>query len=244
MNRNRHLRFAFLACAIVFAFALLFNVPGESKSFKSFAANSESNNAALDARAALDQGRLFWRRNRSDEALDSFETALKLFTAAGDKNGQAAASDAMGEIYERQGQNATALRYYTSAYDAFHAQSDKPNAALLLAKIGETKFLMGDTAGARMSFAQIANERQANSSQASGTAATASNENKSSDAFGKISGIFAGFSCAAPNASNDSRSSNQPTQPNEPPFMGHAPKTAGGSGRMDLRVFDQQGNPV
>lgn len=243
MNRNHHLRFAFFACAIIFAFAFCFNMPsGSIASLVSFAASSESNNAATDARAALDQGRAFWRRNRSDEALNSFENALKLFTTAGDKNGQAAASDAMGEIYERQGQNETALRYYTSAYDAFHAQSDKPNAALLLAKIGETKFLMGDIAGARMSFAQISNERSPNSSSTSGAAA--SNENKNSDGFAKISGIFAGFSCAAPNASNDSRSSNQPTQPNEPSFMGHAPQTPGGSGRMDLRVFDQQGNPI
>jgi len=243
MNRKYRLHSAFFACAIVLAFALSFKVPdGVVESSVSFAASSESNKAATDARAALDQGRAFWRRNRSDEALNSFENALKLFTAAGDKNGQAAASDAMGEIYERQGQNETALRYYTSAYDAFHAQSDKPNAALLLAKIGETKFLMGDLAGARMSFAQISNERSPNSSSTSGAAA--SNENKNSGAFGKISGIFAGFSCAAPNASNDSRSSNQPTQPNEPPFMGHAPQTPGGSGRMDLRVLDQQGNPI
>jgi len=242
MNRKYRLRFVILTCAIFFAFALCFNITGGDP-FVSFAANGEPTNAAADARAALDQGRAFWRRNRSDEALNSFENALKLFTTAGDKNGQAAASDAMGEIYERQGQNETALRYYTSAYNAFHAQSDKPNAALLLAKIGETKFLMGDIAGARMSFAQISNERSPNSSQASVMAAV-SNENKNSDGFAKISGIFAGFSCAAPNASNDSRSSNQPTQPNEPSFMGHAPQTPGGSGRMDLRVFDQQGNPI
>ncbi|MGI8656570.1 MAG: CHAT domain-containing protein [Pyrinomonadaceae bacterium] len=244
MNRKYRFHFVVLACAIIFAFALCFITTG-GDAFVSFAANSESTTAAAaDARAALDQGRLFWRRNRPDEALDSFENALKLFTAAGDKSGQAAASDAMGEIYERQGQNQTALRYYTSAYDAFHAQGDKPNAALLLAKIGETKFLMGDLAGARLSFAQISNERSPDSSQASVITASASNDNKNSGAFAKLSGIFAGFSCAPPNASNDSRSSNPPTPPNEPPFMGHAPQTPGGSGRMDLRVLDQQGNPI
>jgi len=243
MNRKHLLRFVFLACAIIFGFALSFNLPaGVVESLVSFAA-SDSSNAATDARAALDQGRAFWRRNRSDEALNSFDNALKLFTTAGDKNGQAAASDAMGEVYERQGQNETALRYYKSAYDAFHAQNDQPNASLLLAKIGETKFLMGDIAGARASFAQIPNERQRSSSPSPGAVANDSN-NKTSAAFGKISSLFAGFSCAPPNSSNDSRQQSQPTQPNDPPFMGHAPKTPGGSGRMDLRVFDQQGNPI
>jgi hypothetical protein len=36
----------------------------------------------------------------------------------------------------------------------------------------------------------------------------------------------------------------QSQNPNDPPNMGTAPKEANGVGRLDLRVFDEQGNPV
>jgi hypothetical protein len=37
---------------------------------------------------------------------------------------------------------------------------------------------------------------------------------------------------------------NQSQNPNDPPNMGAAPKEANGIGRLDLRVVDEQGNPV
>lgn len=36
----------------------------------------------------------------------------------------------------------------------------------------------------------------------------------------------------------------QSRNPNDPPNMGHAPKETNGVGRLDLRVVDQDGNPV
>jgi hypothetical protein len=36
----------------------------------------------------------------------------------------------------------------------------------------------------------------------------------------------------------------QPQNPNDPPNMGAAPKEANGIGRLDLRVVDQDGNPI
>jgi hypothetical protein len=36
----------------------------------------------------------------------------------------------------------------------------------------------------------------------------------------------------------------QSQNPNDPPNMGAAPKEANGVGRLDLRVFDEHGNPV
>ena len=36
----------------------------------------------------------------------------------------------------------------------------------------------------------------------------------------------------------------QSQNPNDPPNMGAAPKEANGVGRLDLRVVDEQGNPV
>ncbi|MFN2453575.1 MAG: CHAT domain-containing protein [Pyrinomonadaceae bacterium] len=251
MNRKFRPPVAFLVCtivfALVFAFASSFGSHAQSASF--FAVNADSNkSSAAEARAALNQGRISLRRNRADEALGSLETALKLYTDAGDKSGQAAAQDALGELYERQGQNETALRYYRNAYDSFRAQNESASANLLLAKIGETEFLMGNTAGARTAFAQILGDKKQSSTSKSDSAPNTSGNNASSGAFAKISGLFAGLSCVAPNLSSDSRQPNQPSQPtsppNEPPFMGHAPRTPGSSGRMDLRVLDQDGNPI
>lgn len=37
---------------------------------------------------------------------------------------------------------------------------------------------------------------------------------------------------------------NQPQNPNDPPNMGAAPKEVNGVGRLDLRVVDQDGNPI
>ena len=37
---------------------------------------------------------------------------------------------------------------------------------------------------------------------------------------------------------------NQSQNPNDPPNMGAAPKTENGVGRLDLRVVDEDGNPV
>ena len=37
---------------------------------------------------------------------------------------------------------------------------------------------------------------------------------------------------------------NQSQNPNDPPNMGAAPKTENGVGRLDLRVVDENGNPV
>ncbi len=37
---------------------------------------------------------------------------------------------------------------------------------------------------------------------------------------------------------------NQSQNPNDPPNMGHAPATENGVGRLDLRVVDEDGNPV
>ena len=37
---------------------------------------------------------------------------------------------------------------------------------------------------------------------------------------------------------------NQSQNPNDPPNMGAAPREANGVGRLDLRVVDEQGNPI
>src|SRR5215207_7857776 len=53
------------------------------------AANSV-NNASPQAAAALEAGRALLRRNRADEALPQLESALALYTRAGDSLGAAA----------------------------------------------------------------------------------------------------------------------------------------------------------
>ena len=113
-----------------------------------------------DAQAteALRQGRALLKRGHADQALPLLENALKLYTAADAPRGAAAAHDALGDLYTRQGQYARALDHFKQAQQNFAEAESKGNAMakaagftdnsfntdLMLAKIGETYFRMGD----------------------------------------------------------------------------------------------------
>jgi CHAT domain-containing protein len=184
------------------------------------------------ARAALEQGKELLGRNRLDLALGPLETALNLYTQAGDQNGAANAHDALGDIYARGGQYDIALGHYRSAVEGFRAKNETANINLTLAKIGETYLLLGDTSQARAAFIQIS-EKAAPTAPGSSTSG-----DRSRTSFGPVLAGFAGLSCSAPN--NNIASNN----PNDPPFMGHGPLGPNHIGRMDLRVVDEAGNPV
>ncbi|MFN2455841.1 MAG: CHAT domain-containing protein [Pyrinomonadaceae bacterium] len=113
---------------------------------------AQQNEAAI---AALRQGVSLLRRSNADQALAPLETALRLFTAANDARGQAAAHDALGELYERQGQYNVALDHYRSARQAFNTTSDSFHANLMFAKIGDMRYRQGDTAEARTAYSEM-----------------------------------------------------------------------------------------
>ncbi|MBA2340657.1 MAG: CHAT domain-containing protein [Pyrinomonadaceae bacterium] len=122
-----------------------------------------------NARRALSEGRALLKRGRASEALVRLDNALKLFTAANDNKGQAAAQDALGELYERQGQYNVALGFYQQAYDSFVRagndesavaaaagfSSTKYNANLMLAKIGNANLRQNKIPEARAAYGQM-----------------------------------------------------------------------------------------
>jgi CHAT domain-containing protein/tetratricopeptide (TPR) repeat protein len=194
---------------------------------------------AAQAQAALDAGRAALRHNRADEALPQLQSALTLFTQANDAPGAAAARDQIGDIYQRYGQYQTALDNYQPAYDAFCGAHEQANANLLLVKIGETHYLAGDADGARQSFARM---NQCGGANGPNVAAGGDGDRRREGGAAFIpAGAALGLaSCPAFSSNNDSANN----QPNEP-TQGHGPTNSRApSVRMDLRVVDQDGNPV
>jgi len=122
---------------------------------------------------ALKQGRVLLKRGKADQALASLQNALNLFKAANNSKGVAASNDALGDLYVRQGQYAVALKYYQSAHDAFREAISQQgavestigmpdnefNANLMLAKIGDTNFRMGNVSGASSAYGQMRVEK-------------------------------------------------------------------------------------
>ena len=121
------------------------------------------------AAEALRTGRNLLNRGQADQALVQLQNALNLFKAASDSKGIAAANDALGDLYVRQGQYAVAIKYYQDAHDAFVEAASKQgalentfgmpdnefNANLMLAKIGDTNYRMGNVSEASSAYNQM-----------------------------------------------------------------------------------------
>ncbi|HEV7843083.1 MAG TPA: tetratricopeptide repeat protein, partial [Pyrinomonadaceae bacterium] len=97
-----------------------------------------------------------WRKLRhgeAGEALAHLETALKLYSEAGNTSGEAATHVLLGELYEQQGLYGSALKHFQSAHGIYAADgAGGYNANLMLAKIGNTRYLQGDLARARTAY--------------------------------------------------------------------------------------------
>lgn len=131
------------------------------------------------AGAALQEGRRLLKRGKADQALGPLQTALKLYTAAKNNHGIAAANNELGDLYLRQGQYNVALDYYKHALEGFvqgdkknteataaasmvdsrlanaNIADDKFNANLMLAKIGDVNFRLGRLAEASAAYGQM-----------------------------------------------------------------------------------------
>jgi CHAT domain-containing protein len=97
-------------------------------------------------------GRRALRRGEAGEALVHLENALRLYKG-GDKWGEAATHDLLGDLYEQQGRYSFALEHFQSALkiytDTKHAEY---NANLMLAKIGNMYYRQGDFESARSAY--------------------------------------------------------------------------------------------
>src|SRR6266480_2246248 len=131
------------------------------------------------AGVALREGRRLLKRGKADQALGQLQSALKLYTAAKDNHGIAAANNELGDLYLRQGQYNVALDHYNRALDGFvqgdkkqaeataaasmvdsrlanaNIADDKFNANLMLAKIGDVNFRLGRLTEASAAYGQM-----------------------------------------------------------------------------------------
>ena len=123
---------------------------------------------ADSAGTALREGRRLLKRGRADQALIQLRNALNLYTAAKNSSGIAAAHNELGDLYLRQGQYPVALENYQKALDGFLAFEKKDvvnaavglgddnfNANLMLAKIGDVNFRLGNTNEARSAYGRM-----------------------------------------------------------------------------------------
>src|SRR5687768_10231679 len=120
------------------------------------------------AGAALREGRRLLKRGRADQALIQLRNAVNLYTAAKNSSGIAAAHNELGDLYLRQGQYPVALENYQKALEGFLAfekkdvvnaavglGDDKFNANLMLAKIGDVNFRLGNANEARSAYGRM-----------------------------------------------------------------------------------------
>jgi CHAT domain-containing protein len=216
-------------------------------SFITLPSSAQSNMPTSESgKSALNQGVELLRRNRSDQAVVLLEKALQLFTQAGDVNGKAAAQDALGDVYARNGQYDGALRYYQNAYDI--SRNTSGNANFLLAKIGETYHRLGRYVEARATYDQMSKNKSGSSGGnglSTGLGQTGSTGMQSGSLVNTGASTVGSSSSSLGSAVGQGGSKLACAPLDKPvPNMGHAPKKADGIGRMDLRVYDPQGNPV
>src|SRR5215213_5265536 len=137
------------------------------------------------AGSALREGRRLLKRGQADKALVQLRNALNLYTAAKNNSGIAATQNELGDLYMRQGQYQVALENYQKALDGFFAADsnkpavntavasavapgagaaaeaaaavadDKYHANLMLAKIGDVNFRLGNTSESKGAYGRM-----------------------------------------------------------------------------------------
>ena len=167
MNATARTLFAFVVTS-----SLLPGLTGAAFSRESNASIATTVQQSDQAGTALQEGRRLLKRGKADQALGQLQTALDFYTAAKNRKGMAAAHNELGDLYLRQGQNKTALDHYQQAYDALtgvlgqeqknaavdpaaSASDTGFNSQLLLAKIGDTNYQLGELSSAAASYGRM-----------------------------------------------------------------------------------------
>jgi len=132
--------------------------PFSSISSRSFSAAKTTQTAKEQAGGADSQrelGRRALRHGDAGKALVNLENALKQYREAGNKSGEAATLDLLGELYEQQGRYDLAFEHFQGAHKIYadpHAKAAEYNANLMLAKIGNMHYRQGNLAAARSAY--------------------------------------------------------------------------------------------
>ncbi|HYP00875.1 MAG TPA: tetratricopeptide repeat protein, partial [Pyrinomonadaceae bacterium] len=160
-----------ISCALVaspYSSAVIASTSSAAPAGAELASQSEQTGGGTGIEA-LRQGRKLLKQGKADQALPLLQSALKSFTDAGAVRGQAATNDALGDLYSRQGQHRTALAHYQKAHEGFQQASGKAaivkrvtgvgdeefNANLMLAKIGEAHYRVGNIAESGATYSRM-----------------------------------------------------------------------------------------
>ncbi|HJQ35117.1 MAG TPA: CHAT domain-containing tetratricopeptide repeat protein [Pyrinomonadaceae bacterium] len=118
---------------------------------------------AQRAWAEFRTGRGLLHRGDSAGALVHLDSALELFRQVENRRGEAATHDLLGELYERQGGYEIARDHFNKAHDLFAgpiSPKEKKrvspyDADLMLAKLGQIHYRLGDLDAARSAFERM-----------------------------------------------------------------------------------------
>jgi Uncharacterized protein conserved in bacteria len=158
MNYNKSVLTLSLLGSMVFAGSLPLSVSSSSRPTPSTAATQIGKEPTGGADAEREAGRRALRGGKAGTALVHLENALKLYSQGGDKSGEAATHDLLGELYEQQGSYRVALEHFVSALKLYaepHAKAGEYNANLMLAKIGNMYYRQGDLESARGAYSRM-----------------------------------------------------------------------------------------
>jgi CHAT domain-containing protein len=102
-------------------------------------------------------GRRALRRGEAGDALVHLENAQRLYKQAGDKSGEAATHDLLGQLFDQQARYGLALERFVSALKIYvePKKGSAYNANLMLAKIGNMLYRQGDLAQARTAYEKM-----------------------------------------------------------------------------------------
>jgi len=126
------------------------STPAQNKEEKS--KDKKGQQQMSGAEAERETGRRALRRGEAGEALIHLENALRLYKG-GDKWGEAATHDLLGDLYEQQGRYGFALEHFQSALKIYtETKHAEYNTNLMLAKIGNMYYREGDFESARASY--------------------------------------------------------------------------------------------
>ncbi|MGI9107211.1 MAG: CHAT domain-containing protein [Pyrinomonadaceae bacterium] len=184
-------------------------------------------------------GDIYLRHGQFDTAVEHFQRAADAFRAGNETANAALMFAKMGEAHYLAGNEDAARTAFTRVSENSVGDAKEANASGSSGGNGSKTNSNGATfASISASMANLASCPSLNSN----------NNNSNNTANNAAPGNLTPSNNAAPNSEPPKMANNAApgnTSPNsEPPNMGHAPKGLDGIGRMDLRLVDQDGNPV
>lgn len=158
MNHQARVLAISLLALLIFVSSSLSSVSSTSRPLPPTQIQQKDKEQTGGADAERVAGRRALRQGEAGKALIHLNNALNLYAQGGEKAGEAATHDLLGELYEQQGGFTVALEHFQSAYRIYTTPPGKPgdyNANLMLAKIGNMRYRQGDLVAARVAYMQM-----------------------------------------------------------------------------------------